>query len=156
MFKSNNSCPLARLAKKPVIFSVQGVIVVVERHALQRGELYRNQHAPTAAGTVPELPRRVDLPGTIQGPNMLTHGALNIAGGLSIVLIIGAQGCNVFFQVGSQATFGSITTNTGASISGRLFARDIGCQCEDGPSVLVVSLKKSTLSKVAQTINTQS
>jgi hypothetical protein len=55
----------------------------------------------------------------------------------SVVLQNGAQACNVFWQVGSSATFGtstdfvgtvmaltSITLNTGASVSGRMLARN--------------------------------
>src|SRR6185503_17935631 len=54
----------------------------------------------------------------------------------SVNLINGAQACNVFWQVGSSATFGtnssfagsvmalaSVTATTGASINGRLLAR---------------------------------
>lgn len=55
----------------------------------------------------------------------------------SVLLIGGAQACNVFWQVGSSATLGTtssfsgtilaltaITANTGATISGRLLARN--------------------------------
>ena len=54
-----------------------------------------------------------------------------------VVLISGAQACNVFWQVGSSATFGtttafagtviadvSITATTGTSVDGRLLARN--------------------------------
>jgi ethanolamine utilization microcompartment shell protein EutS len=62
---------------------------------------------------------------------------LTTASNSSVVLINGAQSCNVFWQVGSSATLGtdtafagnilaltSITLNTGASISGRALARN--------------------------------
>ncbi len=55
----------------------------------------------------------------------------------SVVLINGAQACNVFWQVGSSATLGtrtafvgtvlaltSVTANTGATVEGRLLARN--------------------------------
>ncbi|MEK7410732.1 MAG: ice-binding family protein, partial [Actinomycetota bacterium] len=63
--------------------------------------------------------------------------ALTTASGSSVVLINGAQACNVFWQVGSSATLGtgssftgsilaltSITLTTGATVSGRVLARD--------------------------------
>lgn len=59
------------------------------------------------------------------------------AGDSSVLLINGAQACNVFWQVGSSATLGtntifqgtilaltSITATTGAAVSGRLLARN--------------------------------
>jgi hypothetical protein len=59
------------------------------------------------------------------------------ASGSNVALINGAQACNVFWQVGSSATLGtnstfrgtilaltSITANTGATIDGRLLARN--------------------------------
>ncbi|HUQ17124.1 MAG TPA: ice-binding family protein [Candidatus Saccharimonadales bacterium] len=62
---------------------------------------------------------------------------LTTATGSSVVLTGGAQACNVFWQVGSSATLGtgssfkgtilaltSITMTTGASIDGRLLARN--------------------------------
>ena len=61
--------------------------------------------------------------------------ALLINGGSSIVLEDGVSACDVLWQVGSSATlavgvefagsilaFASIAVNTGASVSGRLFA----------------------------------
>lgn len=60
---------------------------------------------------------------------------LTTASNSSVVLINGAQACNVFFQVGSSATLGtnttfvgtiialtSITANTGTTVEGRLLA----------------------------------
>ena len=62
---------------------------------------------------------------------------LTTASNSSIILINGAQACNVFFQVGSSATLGtdtrfignildltSITANTRATVNGRLLARN--------------------------------
>ena len=62
---------------------------------------------------------------------------LTTASGSNISLINGAQACNIFWQVGSSATLGtnsnflgtlmaltSITATTGASINGRLLARN--------------------------------
>ncbi|MPZ92727.1 MAG: DUF3494 domain-containing protein [Actinobacteria bacterium] len=59
------------------------------------------------------------------------------ASGSSVILINGAQSCNVFWQVGSSATLGttttfrgnilaltSITATTGATVDGRLLARN--------------------------------
>ncbi len=59
------------------------------------------------------------------------------ASGSNVALVNGAQACNVFWQVGSSATLGtnstfrgtilaltSITATTGATIDGRLLARD--------------------------------
>jgi hypothetical protein len=61
---------------------------------------------------------------------------LTAASGSSVVLIGGAQACNVFWQVGSSATLGtttsfvgtilaqtSVTLNNGASVQGRLLAQ---------------------------------
>ena len=62
---------------------------------------------------------------------------LTTASGSSVVLTNGAQACNVFWQLGSSATIGtgssfvgtiiaqtSITLTTGATVSGRVLARD--------------------------------
>ena len=62
---------------------------------------------------------------------------LTIASGGTVALINGASPCNVFWQVGSSATLGtnadfvgtvialtSITVNTGATVQGRLLARN--------------------------------
>lgn len=62
---------------------------------------------------------------------------LTTASGSSVVLTNGAQACNVFWQVGSSATIGtgssfvgtiialtSITLTTGATVSGRVLARN--------------------------------
>jgi hypothetical protein len=63
--------------------------------------------------------------------------SFNTAGASQVILIGGAQAANVFWQVGSSATIGttssmkgtilaltSITLNTGASLQGRLLARN--------------------------------
>jgi hypothetical protein len=62
---------------------------------------------------------------------------LLVAGSSQVALINGAQACNVFWQVGSSATIGtgaafagtvlaltSVAAQTGATVSGRLFARN--------------------------------
>jgi hypothetical protein len=72
--------------------------------------------------------------------------SLTTASASRVVLINGASGCNVFWRVGSSATFGtgstmvgnvlaltSITMTTGASVSGRLLARN-GAVTLDGNS----------------------
>ena len=88
----------------------------------------------------------LDLTGTItldaQGnPNATwvfqTGSTLITASGSSVVIINGGQACHVFWQVGSSATLGtgtafqgnvlaltSITANTGATVIGRLLARN--------------------------------
>ncbi len=66
-----------------------------------------------------------------------TASTLNAAGGSDVILINGAQACNVFWQVGSSATLGtdsvikgnilaltSITLTTGARVEGRVLARN--------------------------------
>ena len=66
-----------------------------------------------------------------------TGSTLTTASNSSVVLANGAQACNVFWQVGSSATLGtgtkfsgnifaltSITLTTGASVSGRVLARN--------------------------------
>lgn len=76
-----------------------------------------------------------------------TGSTLTTASAARVVLINGASGCNVFWRVGSSATFGtgsstvgnvlaltSITMTTGASVSGRLLARN-GAVTLDGNSV---------------------
>ncbi|MEA2486106.1 MAG: hypothetical protein QOD46_1217 [Actinomycetota bacterium] len=63
--------------------------------------------------------------------------ALTTASASQVRLVNGAQGCNVFWQIGSSATLGtgstfagslmaltSITANTGARVQGRLLARN--------------------------------
>ena len=62
---------------------------------------------------------------------------LTTASNADVVLVNGAAGCNVFWQIGSSATLGtttrfvghllaltSITLNTGANVAGRLLARN--------------------------------
>ena len=66
-----------------------------------------------------------------------TGSTLITSSGSTVALIGGAQACNVFWQVGTSATLGtgadfagnilaldSITLNTGASVDGRVFARN--------------------------------
>jgi hypothetical protein len=66
-----------------------------------------------------------------------TDSTLITASASRVVLINGAQACNVFWQIGSSATLGtnssfagnilaltSITANTGATVDGRLLARN--------------------------------
>lgn len=66
-----------------------------------------------------------------------TGSSLTTASGSSVRVINGGSSCNVFWQVGSSATFGtttafagtvlaltSITLNTGANLSGRALARN--------------------------------
>jgi len=66
-----------------------------------------------------------------------TASTLVTAGSSSVILVNGAQSCNVFWQVGSSATLGTnstfrgnimaltaITATTGAAIDGRLLARN--------------------------------
>ena len=62
--------------------------------------------------------------------------ALTTASASRVLLVNGAQACNIFWQIGSSATLGtdsnfagtilalaSVTVNTGASVSGRVLAR---------------------------------
>jgi hypothetical protein len=131
----------------------------------------------TAAGLVPTANVTADLggqslvPGVYAGPTLSLTGALTLnAGGdpnavfvfqagstlitassSSVLLLGGANPCNVFWQVGSSATLGtnstlsgsvlaltSITANTGASIAGRLLARNAA-----------VTLDSNTVSRLA-------
>ena len=116
----------------------------------------------TAAGSGPTIPIAGNLGGQTLVPGVYTSassigltGALTLSGGSSdvwifqagstlttasgssVVLIGGAQSCNVFWQIGSSATIGtgsafkgtiialsSITVTTGATIDGRALARN--------------------------------
>ena len=73
---------------------------------------------------------------------------LTTASSSNVALVNGAQACNVFWQVGSSATFGtssnfighvlaltSITATTGASFQGALLARD-GAVTMDGNTIV--------------------
>jgi hypothetical protein len=115
----------------------------------------------TAAGSGPTTPVAADLGGQTLTPGVYNSasslgltGTLTLSGassdvwifqagstlttatGSSVVLIGGAQSCNVFWQIGSSATIGtgsafkgtiialeSITVTTGATIDGRALAR---------------------------------
>jgi hypothetical protein len=78
------------------------------------------------------------------------------AAGSNVVLINGAQACNVFWQIGSSATLGTtsnllgtvlaltfITATTGATVSGRLLARN-GAVTMDTNTLAVCSLTGSS------------
>jgi len=116
----------------------------------------------TAAGSGPTIPVAANLGGQTlvagvynSASSLALTGALTLSGtasdvwifqagstlttatGSSVVLIGGAQSCNVFWQVGSSATIGtgsafkgtilaltSITVTTGATIDGRALARN--------------------------------
>jgi hypothetical protein len=99
----------------------------------------------TLVGGVYNRPAEMALTGalTLDGANnpnsvwvFQAGSTLTTASASSIVLIRGANACNVFWQVGSSATFGttthfvgtvmaqaSITMNTGATLQGRVLAR---------------------------------
>jgi len=80
----------------------------------------------------------LDAQGDPNAVFVLRAGSTLITGTTSVVALAnGAQACNVYWQVGSSATLGtssvfagtvlaltSITANTGASVSGRLLARN--------------------------------
>ena len=116
----------------------------------------------TAAGSGPTIPVSGNLGGQTLVPGVYNSatslgltGALTLSGGASdvwifqagstlttasgssVVLIGGAQSCNIFWQIGSSATIGtgsafkgtiialtSITVTTGATIDGRALARN--------------------------------
>ena len=95
-----------------------------------------------------------------------TASTLITASSSQVVLINGAQACNVFWQVGSSATLGtnstfvgsilaltSITANTGADIDGRLLARNGAVTLQGNtierpvcltPSILIVKTAPSS------------
>ncbi len=72
--------------------------------------------------------------------------ALTTASASNVNLVNGAQACNVFWQIGSSATLGtnsnfagtilalaSVTVNTGASVSGRVLARNGAVTLDTSP-----------------------
>lgn len=95
------------------------------------------------------------------------------ASGSDVALINGAQACNVFWQVGSSATLGtasdfignvialtSITAHTGASVDGRLLARNGAVTLDtnritrsecDAPSTTTTTTSSSTSSSSSST-----
>jgi hypothetical protein len=103
------------------------------------GGVYNRSTEMAITGTVP-----LTLDGGVSGPNAHSNSVwvfqagstLTTASASSIVLTGGADACNIFWQVGSSATFGttthfvgtvmaqaSITMNTGATLEGRVLAR---------------------------------
>lgn len=94
-----------------------------------------------------------------------TASTLITGAGSSVVPINGGQACNVFWQVGSSATFGtatqmvgsvlaltSITANTGSSISGRTLAQT-GAVTLDTNSVSVCSIAPFVAPTLAKAFN---
>ena len=94
-----------------------------------------------------------------------TASTLTTGAGSSVVATNGAQACNVFWQVGSSATFGtntrmlgnvlaltSITANTGSSISGRTLAQT-GAVTLDTNSVSVCSIAPFVAPTLAKAFN---
>lgn len=94
-----------------------------------------------------------------------TASTLVTGTGSSVVAINGGQACNVFWQVGSSATFGSatrmignvlaltsITANTGSSISGRVLAQT-GAVTLDTNSVSVCSIAPFVAPTLAKAFN---
>ena len=94
-----------------------------------------------------------------------TASTLITGTGSSVVAINGGQACNVFWQVGSSATFGtatqmigsvlaltSITANTGSSISGRTLAQT-GAVTLDTNSVSVCSIAPFVAPTLAKAFN---
>lgn len=102
---------------------------------------------------------------------------LTTASGSSVVLINGAQACNVFWQVGSSATIGtgssfvgtiialtSITLTTGATVSGRALARNGAVtmdtntvsrpSCAAAPATTTTTTVAATTTTVAATTTT--
>ena len=92
-----------------------------------------------------------------------TGSTLVTASASRVVIINGGSGCNVFWQVGSSATFGttssiignvlaltSITLNSGASVAGRLLARN-GAVTLDSNSVSACAAGACTALSIAPT-----
>ena len=118
------------------------------------GNLSGQTLGPGVYGSASSLLLSGTVPLTLDGANnpssvfvIKAGSTLTTGTGSSIVLTRGAQACNVFFQVGSSATLGtsstfqgsvlaleSITATTGATVVGRLLARN-GAVTLDGNTI---------------------
>lgn len=118
------------------------------------GNLSGQTLGPGVYGSTSSLLLSGTVPLTLDGANnpssvfvIKAGSTLTTGTGSSIVLTRGAQACNVFFQVGSSATLGtsstfqgsvlaleSITATTGATVVGRLLARN-GAVTLDGNTI---------------------
>ena len=118
------------------------------------GNLSGQTLVPGVYGSASSLLLSGTVPLTLDGANnpssvfvIKAGSTLTTGTGSSIVLTRGAQACNVFFQVGSSATLGtsstfqgsvlaleSITATTGATVVGRLLARN-GAVTLDGNTI---------------------
>jgi len=94
-----------------------------------------------------------------------TGSSLITASSSNVILINGAQGCKVFWQVGSSATLGtnsnfvgnilslqSITANSGATVSGRLLAQNGAVTLDT--NTIALTICKAILSDPVVIINT--